>query len=69
MTEYSEHRRPPPVPRLNRVTRNEAAEDSDLERVATYERARESIADDVRQQKRAAGTGFAEVLKKKGPKK
>lgn len=63
---YSPHRRTPPVPKLNPVTRNEAAETSDLERQKAYERAREEIADDLRRQREGTTKkSFADLLKKK----
>lgn len=48
MPAYDEHRRATAVPRLTAITKNEAAENSDLELQRTYEREREAIADDLR---------------------
>jgi hypothetical protein len=66
MPGYREDRRVERVPRLKAVTRNEAAEGTDIKRQRTYEALREAIADDRR---KAAGGGpkrnFAELLKKK----
>jgi CHASE3 domain sensor protein len=66
MSGYREDRRVDAIRPLNAVTRNEAAEGTDLRRERQYEALREAIADDRR---KAAGLGpkrsFAELLKKK----
>ncbi|MEW5742370.1 MAG: hypothetical protein AB1938_25860 [Myxococcota bacterium] len=66
MSGYREDRRVDRVPRLGAVTRNEAAEATDIKRERTYEAFREAIADDRRKE---AGGGpkrnFADLLKKK----
>lgn len=51
MPAYREDRRATAVPRLNAITKNEAAEVSDLARERTYEREREKLADDLRRQR------------------
>ena len=65
MPEYSTNRRATAVPALKPITKNEAAEGSDLRRTQAWERAREAIADDVRQQHAKAGRRFGDLLKKK----
>lgn len=66
MSGYREDRRIDAIPRLGAVTKNEAAEGSDIRRERQYETFREGIADDRR---KASGQGpkrnFADLLKKK----
>ncbi|MEW6431528.1 MAG: hypothetical protein AB1730_08450 [Myxococcota bacterium] len=66
MSGYREDRRVDPIPRLGAVTRNEAAEGTDVRRERQYETLREAIADERR---KASGLGpkrnFADLLKKK----
>lgn len=65
-SEYRPDRRATAVPKLNAVTKNEAAEGTDLERQRAYERAREEIADDLRRQKEGVKKkSFADLVKKK----
>lgn len=66
MSAYDQHRRATAVPGLKAVTRNEAAEASDVERQQAYERAREEIADDLRRQREGTKKrSFSELVKKK----
>jgi hypothetical protein len=66
MGAYREDRRASPVPRLNAITKNEAAEGSDLARQRTYERAREATADELRRQRDGTRKkSFADLVKKK----
>lgn len=66
MSGYREDRRIDAIRPLSAVTKNEAAEGTDLRRERQYEGLREGIADDRR---KAAGLGpkrtFAELIKKK----
>ncbi|GMU61522.1 MAG: hypothetical protein AMXMBFR34_32850 [Myxococcaceae bacterium] len=66
MSGYREDRRVDRVPRLGAITKNEAAEATDLKRERSYETFREAIADDRR---KAQGGGpkrsFADLVKKK----
>lgn len=65
-SEYRPDRRATAVPKLNAVTKNEAAEVSDLERQRTLERAWEEISDDLRRQKDGSKKrSFADLVKKK----
>lgn len=64
MTGYREDRRTDRVPRLNPITKNEAAEASEVRRQRAYERAREAIADDLKAQRTKDRTRFADRLKK-----
>jgi hypothetical protein len=65
MAEYDTQRRATAVPALKPITKNEAAEGSDLRRTQAWERAREAIADDIRKQSGKAGRKFADLVKKK----
>jgi hypothetical protein len=66
MGAYREDRRAMPVPKLNPISKNEAAEGTDLERQRAYERAREEIADDLRRQREGTRKkSFADLVKKK----
>jgi hypothetical protein len=66
MGAYREDRRATAVPKLNPITKNEAAEGTDLERQRAYERAREEIADDLRRQRDGTKKkSFADLVKKK----
>lgn len=66
MSGYREDRRVDAIPRLGAVTKNEAAEGTDIRRDRQFETFREAIADDRR---KASGQGpkrsFAELIKKK----
>lgn len=66
MSGYREDRRVDAIRALGAVTKNEAAEGTDIRRERQYETLREGIADDRKVQ---AGLGpkrnFAELLKKK----
>lgn len=65
-SEYRPDRRATAVPRLNPITKNEAAEATDLQRQQAYERAREEIADDLRRQREGTKKkSFADLVKKK----
>jgi hypothetical protein len=66
MGAYREDRRATAVPKLNPITKNEAAEGTDLERQRAYERAREEIADDLRRQRDGTKKkSFADLVRKK----
>lgn len=66
MSGYREDRRIDAIPRLAAVSKNEAAQPTDIRRERQYEALREDIADDRR---KAAGLGpkrnFADLVKKK----
>ncbi len=54
------------MPKLNAVTKNEAAEVSDLQREKRLERAWEEISDDLRRQKDGTKKrSFSDLVKKK----
>jgi hypothetical protein len=66
MSAYREDRRATAIPRLNPVTKNEAAEGTDVARQNTLERAREQIADDLRRQRDGVKKKtFADLVKPK----
>jgi hypothetical protein len=63
---YRPDRRATPVPRLNAVTRNEAAETSDLKLQRTFEAEREETAEALRAQRDGPRQRtFAETLKRR----
>lgn len=63
MGAYREDRRTDAIRRLQPISKNEAAEMTDVNRTRQYERAREEIADDVRRQ--GGKKKFADLVKKK----
>jgi len=65
MGAYREDRRTDAIRRLQPITRNEAAEMSDITRTKQYERAREEIADDLKRQSGGKRKAFSELIKKK----
>ncbi len=65
MAEYSWNRRTPKVPRLNPISKSEAAESTELKRTQAYERGWEAIADDLKKQNEKPKRDFSELLKKK----
>ncbi len=65
-SEYRPDRRATAVPKLNAVTKNEAAEVSDLQREKRLERAWEEISADLRRQKDGTKKrSFSDLVKKK----
>lgn len=65
-SEYQPNRRATAVPRLNAISRNEAMENTDLQRQQKYERAREELADELRRQREGTKKkSFSDLVKKK----
>ena len=65
MGAYREDRRTDAIRRLQPITKNEAAEMSDIARTRQYEKAREEIADDIKRQNGGKRKAFSELIKKK----
>ncbi len=70
MPAYRENRRPDRVPRLNAITKNEAAETTDLRRLTTYELERERLHVEIGEKlgtspKPKPQRSFADVLRTK----
>ena len=65
MAGYREDRRTDAIRPLAPITKNEAAQLSDLKRTRQYETAREAIADDRRKQAGGKKKSFADLVKKK----
>lgn len=65
MSGYREDRRVDRVRRLGAITKNEAAEMSEINRERSYEAARDKIADDIRHDASKHKRSFAELIKKK----
>ncbi len=59
--EYRPDRRADKVPKINRVTKNEAAENTDMNRLERIVREREHLADE----RKKTGRSFSALLKKK----
>ncbi len=63
MAAYREDRRAEKAPRINRITKNEANETTDLKRQTVYERERERLSDELRRKR--SGRTFGDLVKPK----
>lgn len=65
MAGYNENRRADAVPRLHAVSKNEAAEGTDLRRTTQWEKAREALAEEMKKEaQKNQKRSFKDLVKK-----